>query len=36
MKHEDIKKVLEEDRYIGEDITICGWIRTIRKTKGSI
>lgn len=33
MKHEDIKKVLEEDRYIGEDITICGWIRTIRKTK---
>ena len=33
MKHEDIKKVLEEDNYIGEDVTVCGWIRTIRKTK---
>lgn len=33
MKHEDIKKIYEQEDYIGKEITVCGWIRTIRRTK---
>lgn len=33
MKHEDIKLVLNEANYVGKSITVCGWIRTIRKSK---
>ena len=33
MKHEDIKKILTEPSYIGQNVTICGWVRTIRKSK---
>ena len=33
MKHEDIKEVLLNEEYLGKEITICGWIRTIRKSK---
>ncbi len=33
MKHEDIKAVLNEEKYIGNTVDICGWIRTIRKSK---
>ena len=33
MKHEDIKLVLKDGKYIGEDITICGWVKSIRNSK---
>ena len=33
MKHEDIKLVLTNKEYIGENITICGWVKTIRRSK---
>ena len=33
MKHEDIKLILNNDEYIGKEITVCGWIRAIRKQK---
>lgn len=33
MKHEDIKLILNNDEYIGKEITVCGWIRAIRKNK---
>ena len=33
MKHEDIKLILNENNYIGKDVTVCGWIKTIRKSK---
>ena len=33
MKHEDIKKVLHEPEYIGKEIVVCGWIKTVRKSK---
>lgn len=33
MKHEDIKLVLNDNDYIGKNITICGWVKTIRKYK---
>lgn len=32
MKHEDIKLVLKKEEYIGKNITICGWVRTIRRS----
>ena len=33
MKHEDIKLILNDDGYVGKEITVCGWIRAIRKNK---
>ncbi len=33
MKHEDIKLLLNRDEYIEKEITVCGWVRTIRKSK---
>ena len=33
MKHEDIKLVLKNGEYIGRNITICGWVKTIRRSK---
>ena len=33
MKHEDIKAVYSKEEYIGEKIIVCGWIKTIRKSK---
>jgi len=33
MKHEDIKLVYNGEEYIGKEITVCGWVRTIRKSK---
>ena len=33
MKHEDIKLVLTKEEYLGKNITICGWVRTIRRSK---
>ena len=33
MKHEDIKAVLMNEEYIGKNITVCGWVKTIRRSK---
>ena len=33
MKHIDIKDVLEKKEYIGEVLTVCGWVRTARDSK---
>ena len=33
MKHEDIKLIYSKEEYIGKEITVCGWVRTIRKSK---
>lgn len=33
MKHEDIKLIYEKKEYIGKEVTICGWVKTIRKSK---
>ena len=33
MKHEDIKLILNKEKYIGKEITVCGWVRAIRKSK---
>lgn len=33
MKHEDIKLINEDEKYIGKEVTVCGWIKTIRKSK---
>lgn len=33
MKHEDIKLVLTNEEYIGKNIIICGWVKTIRRSK---
>lgn len=36
MKHEDIKKVVTEKKYIGTNVTICGWVRSVRETKNMV
>lgn len=33
MKHEDIKLILNKEEYVGKKITVCGWVRAIRKSK---
>ena len=33
MEHKDIKIVLKDGKYVGEDLTICGWVKTIRNSK---
>ena len=33
MKHEDIKNINNQSEYIGTEITVCGWVRTIRRLK---
>lgn len=33
MKHEDIKLILNSDEYVGKKVTVCGWVRAIRKSK---
>ena len=33
MQHEDIKLILNKEEYIGKNVTVCGWIRTIRNSK---
>mgnify|MGYP004704758731 FL=1 len=33
MKHIDIKNILIDDSYIDKELVVCGWIKTIRKTK---
>lgn len=33
MKHEDIKLIYDNNKYVGESITVCGWVRRIRMSK---
>lgn len=33
MKHEDVKKINTDEGYIGKSVVVCGWIKTIRKSK---
>ncbi|MBE6861692.1 MAG: asparagine--tRNA ligase [Ruminococcus sp.] len=33
MKHIDIKKVFSTPDYIGNEVTVCGWVRTARNSK---
>ena len=33
MKHKDIKSVIMNKEYIGKNITVCGWVKTIRRSK---
>ena len=33
MKHEDIKLILNQEEYVDKKITVCGWVRAIRKSK---
>ncbi|HQC42196.1 MAG TPA: asparagine--tRNA ligase [Verrucomicrobiota bacterium] len=35
MKHTDIVKILKgKDLFLGQNITLCGWVRTVRSSKG--
>ena len=33
MKHIDIKEVLTNKEFIGQTVTVCGWVRTSRNSK---
>ena len=33
MQHIDIKCLFEDAKYIGEKVTVCGWVRTSRESK---
>ena len=33
MKHIDIKEILKTDAFLGESVTVCGWVRTARDSK---
>lgn len=33
MKHTDIKEILTTPSYIGQTVTVCGWVRTARNSK---
>lgn len=33
MKHTDIKDIMEQEAYIGKEVTVCGWVRTARDSK---
>ncbi len=33
MEHIDIKHVLEKAEYLGQTVTVCGWVRTSRESK---
>ncbi|SFC60355.1 asparagine--tRNA ligase [Ruminococcus albus] len=33
MKHTDIKEVLTNKEFIGQQVTVCGWVRTSRNSK---
>ncbi|MBR1591783.1 MAG: asparagine--tRNA ligase [Ruminococcus sp.] len=33
MKHTDIKEIISSDKYIGQQVTVCGWVRTSRNSK---
>lgn len=33
MKHIDIKEIFDNAEYIGQKVTVCGWVRTARNSK---
>ena len=33
MKHTDIKDIITKDEFVGEVVTVCGWVRTARDSK---
>ncbi len=33
MKHTDIKCIFEDSSFLGQDVTVCGWVRTSRESK---
>lgn len=33
MKHIDIKNIMTDAAYIGQEVTVCGWVRTSRNSK---
>ena len=33
MKHEDIKEILLNEDYLSKEVVVCGWVRTIRRSK---
>ncbi|MBE6827114.1 MAG: asparagine--tRNA ligase [Ruminococcaceae bacterium] len=33
MKHTDIREILTADKYVGKEVTVCGWVRTARDSK---
>ena len=33
MKHTDIKDIMTNPEYIGQEVTVCGWVRTSRDSK---
>ncbi|MBQ8724757.1 MAG: asparagine--tRNA ligase, partial [Oscillospiraceae bacterium] len=33
MKHIDIKNIFADKSYIGQSVTVCGWVRTSRNSK---
>ena len=33
MKHTDIKCIFEDPSFLGQDVTVCGWVRTSRESK---
>ena len=33
MKHTNIKEIISSDKYIGQSVTVCGWVRTSRNSK---
>ena len=33
MKHIDIKEIISSDKFIGQSVTVCGWVRTSRNSK---
>ena len=33
MKHIDIKDIVTEPEYVGQSVTVCGWVRTARNSK---
>ncbi len=33
MKHDDIKNLNQDDSYIEREVVVCGWVKTIRKSK---
>ena len=36
MKHEDIKKINQDEKYIEKEVVVCGWVKTIRKSKNML
>lgn len=33
MKHIDVKAILSEEKYLNQEVTVCGWVRTSRDSK---